>query len=339
MKSYRYLTRGSLGVVTLLLLAGCNMPGGASGPAPGAEEPAAPPAATPTAKFEGSIPVGLPAERLDHAGDVDTSPNASRKAVTGGDVFVQGLYERPFNSDTMDKYFPYLDIVDFQGYKDDTWGYGTITLANTAEDGGLPGQYALELDLDRNGRGDWLVRANGPFSEDWSTRGVTAWNDANGDVGGRALMSPDNGAPGGTGYEVQVFDEGQGSLTDGAWARVQSADPRTVEIAFQLSMLGDPSSYAMGGWAGTNIDPVMFDHNDHMTHIQAGSPNPGYEVYPLKDLSEIDNTCRLAIGFAPTGKELGLCEVVQQKQAEGGAPCVPRGCAPNAIACFPVVCP
>jgi hypothetical protein len=57
-----------------------------------------------------------------------------------------------------------------------------------------------------------------------------------------------------------------------------------------------------------------------MTHIQAGSPNPGYEVYPLKDMAEIDNTCRLAVGFAPTGKELGLCATVEQAENEGICP-------------------
>ena len=122
-----------------------------------------------------------------------------------------------------------------------------------------------------------------------------------------------------------MFDEGKGSLTDGAWARIDPNDPRTVEIAFKLDMIGTPKAYAMGAWAGTTVDPALFDYHDHMTHIQAGSPNPGYEVYPLKQMAEIDNTCRLAINFAPTGKELGLCATVAQREGEGVI-CIPKPC-------------
>jgi hypothetical protein len=113
-----------------------------------------------------------------------------------------------------------------------------------------------------------------------------------------------------------------------------------VEIAFKLDMIGNPKSYAMGAWAGTNVDPTMFDFHDHMTHAEAGSPNPGYEVYPLKAMAEIDNTCRLAIGFTATGKEPGLCATVAQR--EGGGGCVPRPCPSNSAAsvqCVPVTCP
>jgi hypothetical protein len=267
------------------------------------------------------MPVQLPAKRSDQAGDVDSSPNAYRQMVSGGDVFVNNQYERPFNTGPMDKYFPYLDIVDTQGFKDDTWGYATITLQDTDADGGLPAQYGVELDLDKDGRGDWLIRASGLSSTEWARQGVQAWSDADADVGGVAILAADSKARGGTGHEALVFDQGNGDLTDGAWARIRADDPRTVELAFKLEMLGSPASYAMGAWAGTNVDPAMFDYHDRMSHAQAGSPNLGYEVYPLKDMAEIDNTCRLAIGFAPTGKEPGLCATVEKRQVEGpGAP-------------------
>ena len=152
----------------------------------------APAAATPTEEFQGAMPVGLPAERADQAGDIDSSPNAHRAMVSGGDVFVHGLYERPFNPDPMDKYFPYLDIVDTQGYTDDTWGYASITLQKTDESGGLPGQYAVELDLDREGRGEWLIRVIAPSTTDWTRQGVQAWTETNGDVGGVAILTPDS---------------------------------------------------------------------------------------------------------------------------------------------------
>jgi hypothetical protein len=298
---------------------------------------AAPPAATPTEVFQGAMPVGLPAERADQAGDIDSSPNAHRAQVSGGDVFVHGLYERPFNPDLMDKYFPYLDIVDTQGYTDDTWGYASITLQKTDANGGLAGEYAVELDLDRDGRGEWLIRVSAPSHTDWSRQGVQVWSETNGDVGGVAIMTADSKPRGGDGYDELVFDEGNTDSNDGAWARIRADDPTTVELAFKLDMIGNPKSYAMGAWAGTSLDPALFDYHDQMTHAEAGSPNPGYEVYPLKAMAEIDNTCRLAIHFVPTGKEPGLCATAPERAP--GEICVPRGCSPNAIACFPVVCP
>ncbi len=267
--------------------------------------------------------------------------NATRKQVSGGDVFVQDLYERPFNANTMDKYFPYLDIVDTQGFMDSTWGYATITLAGNDPNGALPGQYAVELDLNKDGRGDWLIRASSVTSTQWSRNGVQAWKDTDGDVGGAAILAADNSAQGGDGYETLVFDQGKGTLTDGAFARIKPDDPKTVEIAFKLAMLGNPTSYTMGAWAGTNIDPTKFDYNDHMTHAQAGSPNRGDTLYPIKALAEIDNTCRLAIGFTPTTNIPGLCETVQKKVGGGGSTCVPHSCPVASLAanCVPVTCP
>jgi len=250
---------------------------------------------------------------------------ATAKGVSGGDVFVQGLYERPFNANTMDTYFPYMDIVQIKGFMDDTWGYLEITLAGTDKNGQLPAQYAAELDLKKEGRGDWLIRASNPSSTTWTTQGVQAWKDTDGDVGGAAPLLADNNLSGGDGYETLVFDQGKGSLADGAWVRISPNDPKTVQIAFKLSMVGSPSSFAMGAWAGANIDPSMFDYNDHMTHAQAGDPNQSYpEVYPIKALAEIDNTCRLAMGFVPTSTVPGLCEVPQLQHGGGAVPPTPQ---------------
>ncbi len=258
-------------------------------------------------KQQGVAPVDLPLNHTDQATDTNSSVDATKKRAPGGDSFVNDLYERPFNANTMDKYFPYLDIVDTQGYIDSTWGYATITLFGNDANGHLPGKYGVELDLDLNGRGDWLILVSDPSSTDWSTQGVQAWKDANADVGGTVPIVADKVVSNGDGYETLVFDQGKNSDNpDGAWARI-SSDNKTVTLAFKLSMFGSPKSYAMGTWAGTDLNPAMFDYNDHMTHIQAGDPNPGLQLYPIKALAEIDNTCRLAIGFVPTGREPGLC--------------------------------
>ena len=285
--------------------------------------PATPIEPSPTA--QGVSPADLPSQRLDQAGDVDSSSMATAKNVSGGDVFVQGVYERPFNANTMDTYFPYIDIVSIQGFKDDTWGYLEITLAGTDKNGQLPAQYAAELDLNKNGRGDWLIRASNPSSTTWTTQGVQAWKDTDGDVGGVVPMVADAKPDGGDGYETLVFDQGKGSLTDGAWVRISPNDPKTVQIAFKFSMIGSPSSFAMGAWAGANLDPSQFDYNDHMTHAQAGDPNQANsQVYPIKALAEIDNTCRLAMGFVPTSTVPGLCEAPQVHHSGGASRLYPH---------------
>ena len=71
-------------------------------------------------------------------------------------------------------------------------------------------------------------------------------------------------------------------------------------------------------WAGSSLDPAIFDINDHFTHEQAGAADRGFEIYyPIKGVSEIDNTCRIAIGFEPTGNEPGSCAEAVQKYKPG----------------------
>ena len=309
-------------VSSALIVAALACQGTKGAPTPTSSPPTSvPPQATATSAQTSDVPAVLPLKALDTEGDVDSSSMATAKGVSGGDVFAQGLFERPFNANTMDTYFPYVDIVQIKGYKDDTWGYLEITLAGTDKGGKLPAQYAAELDLNKDGRGDWLIRASNPASTSWTTQGVQAWKDTDGDVGGAIPMVADAKPDGGDGYETLAFDQGKGDTPDGAWARISPNDSKTVQFAFKLSMLGSPSSFAIGAWAGDNIDPSKFDYNDHMTHAQAGDPNQGYpQVYPIKDLAKIDNTCRLAVGFVPTGAVPGLCEIPQIQHTGGSVP-------------------
>ena len=275
---------------------------------------------------QGVAPVNLPEKLTDQADDINSSNAAAKKmAPPGSDIFVKDLFERPFNANAMDTYFPYIDIVNTQGYIDETWGYATITLSGVDANGHLPAKYGVELDLNKDGRGNWLVLVSNPSSTNWSTQGVQAWKDTDGDVGGTTPIVSDNPAKG-DGYETLVFDQGKGSdKPDGAWVRISSTDNKTVQLAFKLSMIGNPKSYAMGAWAGTDLNPAMFDYNDHMTHIQAGDPDSNVQFYPIKALSEIDNTCRLIIPFNPAATAPGLCftYVKPHKEAGGENPVAP----------------
>lgn len=266
------------------------------------------------------IPVNLPVDRSSHAGDFDSSTTAAQKASAGGDRFTFGHFERPFNANTMDVYFPEIDIVDTLVFQDETWIYGKIVLKGN-ENNNLSGKYAIELDTDVDGKGDWLVIAAAPSSSEWKTEGVQIFQDANKDVGNASPMYTD--ASTGDGFETTVFDQGKGDDADAAWVRISADAPNTIEISVKRSVLGNPQKYLINMWAGNSLlDPALFDINDHYTHEQAGAADPGLDVfYPIKEVFEIDNSCRMAVGFEPTGQEPGLCEVFVPS-----APGVPQGC-------------
>jgi hypothetical protein len=297
-----------------------------------AETPSAPPTELPT--LHQVIPVTLPAERSSHAGDYDSSISASKKSSAGGDRFTFGRFERPFNANTMDKYFPHLDIVDTFVYQDATWIFGKVIIKGSNASNSPADKYAMELDLNLDGKGDWLIVATTPASKDWSVDGVQAYQDANKDVGNLAAMYTDEKAIG-DGFEKLAFDQGTGDDPDTAWARISPDDVNTVELAVKRSVLGNPEKYLINMWAGTSLlDPALFDLNDHFTHEQAGAADPGLELYyPIKAVFEIDNSCRMAVGFKPTGQEPGICEVfVPEEVVEPSDPTVPRQpCNPNAI--------
>lgn len=275
------------------------------------------------------IPVDLPAERSSHAGDFDSSLSADKREASGGDRFTFGRFERPFNAQTMDVYLSQIDIVDTYVFQDETWIYGSITLKDLSIKNTSEARYAIELDVDLDGKGDWLIIVSNPASTEWSVTGVQAFEDTNNDVGDITAMYADK-ITAGDGFETLVFDEGQGDDADTAWVRVSPKDPNVVEIAVKLSVLGSPERYLINMWAGTAlINPAIFDINDHFSHEQAGAADAGLEVfYPIKDVSEIDNSCKMAVGFQPTGEEPGLCEVFIPNTGDA-----PVGCQLNNAIC------
>ena len=260
------------------------------------------------------IPGDLPTERSNHAGDYDSSTSAGRKSSAGGDRFTFGRFERPFSANTMDTYYPNLDIVDTFVFQDETWIYGTIAIKEVNANNSSESKYALELDLDRDGKGDWLVIALTPSSTEWAVDGVRVFEDTNNDVGSLHAMYTDENATS-DGFETLVFDQVTGDDPDAAWARISPSDPNTIELAVKRSVLDNPERYLINMWAGTSLlDPTLFDINDHFTHEQAGAADPGFELYyPIKEVSELDNSCRMAVGFQPTGQEPGLCETLIPK--------------------------
>ncbi|CAG1007047.1 hypothetical protein ANAEL_03486 [Anaerolineales bacterium] len=272
--------------------------------APATAEPEAAPAIQHT-----NVPASPPASGGEKWGDHSTvsSNNAARALL--GDDFTEGKFERPYNADTMDAYFPQLDIDRIVVHPEDaTWVYALITMVGRDASNAFTGQYAIELDLDRNGRGEFLIVVDQPSSADWTTEGVRVYKDANLDIGGVKPMIADSEGVTSNGYEAVLFDQGTGDDPDLAWYRLDPGDPNSIQVAYKQSLLGGVTKYTAGIWAGTHLDPALFDYNDHYKYEQAGAANPEIKnFYPIKGLSELDNTCRQAIGYDATGLEPGIC--------------------------------
>lgn len=315
-------SRKTLALILLVAtILACNVPGSQATPLPPTQSlataltvptatvPVAPPTETPIQHQV--IPVSLPPDRSSHAGDQDSSNTASQKMSNGGDRFTFERFERPFSAMTMDAYFPELDIIDTFVYQDDTWAYGTIQVVNRAAANGSPFRFAMQLDITLDGKGDWLVIADNPASTEWTTDGVQVYFDTNGDVGGAAPVMSDENAANGNGFEALVFDQGIGNDPDSAWVRVSPLDANIVELAMKRSLMENTPEYLVNMWTGRScLDPALFDFSDHYTHEQAGAADPEFpNFYPIQSVFELDNTCRMAVGFKPTGSEPGLCQV------------------------------
>ncbi len=268
-----------------------------------------------------NIPGELPLERAGYVGDQDSSTTAEQNRAPGGDRFTFNRFERPFNAESMDVYFPYLDILESSIYQDETWVFAVIKLKGQSEQGSLPGKYAMELDMDLDGGGDWLVLVDAPASAEWSVSGVKVWFDENNDVGGTDTMYTDNPPTTGNGYEKLVFDQGVGDDPDTTWTRISPIDPASIQFAIKRSLFAGDTSFMANAWAGTgDLDPALFDLSDSFTHDRAGTSLVELPIfYPIKELSELDNACRMPVGFAATGNEPGLCPIapVQPEQPTG----------------------
>ena len=270
-----------------------------------------PPSPSPTASIIHKTKPGNPLDSLGQGNDQDSSVTADKNRAPGGDFFSNGNLERPFNADAMDVYYPEIDIQSMALGEDAEWIYATITLKGPDQSGRFTGVYGLELDVDVDGRGDFLILASNPLAGDWSTDEVQAWTDTNEDVGNQLVPESDPPSTG-NGYDSLIFDRGLGNDPDIAWSRVSPENPNSIQIAIKKSLFND-IEYLWGVWSGKSLNPAWFDLNDHFTFAEAGSPVVDYEVYyPLKLLSEVDNTCRLPAGFQPLGNEPALCATASE---------------------------
>jgi hypothetical protein len=261
---------------------------------PSDDEPAsnAPPGAVPNQP-------GSPEEVIE---DTNASLTAADKFVTEGDAYQTNLFERPF-SPQMD-YIPELDILRAEISNDDNFFYISIFMNGSAAK--MPGIFAVELDTDKDGRGDYLVTAASPLASEWSAGNMSIRMDPNADIGGQQPLKDDSVS--GNGYETVILTPEQAGQLGTAWSRISPNDPKNVQIAFKGDFLDNRDKFLWGIWVDNGFkNPEMFDYNDHLTPAEAGSPMENHDNYPLNQLHSVDNTCRMVYGIPITGLEPGVC--------------------------------
>ncbi|RME90716.1 MAG: hypothetical protein D6770_01895 [Anaerolineae bacterium] len=249
--------------------------------------------------------------RMWDASSGRTASQGQTNYAQDGDYYDGNLYERPFNAQTQTEYYPDIDIGYGYLARDATWFYTTIDLYGLRPGASSPqGSYGVELDLNKDGRGDYLIWAVGPVtSQQWVVDGVTVYHDTNYDVGAARACQPD--APyNGNSYDQILFQSGVGSDPDAAWVRWLPGNPPRVQIAFKRSVIGDDGDFIWGVWAENGGgSPQRMDYNDQYTLSEAGAPYKGSRYFPIKSIAAVDNTCRWVFGFQPTGKEPCLCAI------------------------------
>jgi len=231
------------------------------------------------------------------------------EGITYSDQFFVNRYERPFTVG-MAEYRSYLDITLSEMYVTPPWIYVDVNFSDILPESSAA-LYSLELDLDVDGRGDYLVQAGLPSAEEWTVEGVTVLEDTNNDVGGDLPQFteelPQDAL--GDGFDGVVFENGVGEDPDLAWVRRNPDDPTMLQFAFKSALTGN-TGFLWSVWADEGLQaPGMRDYNDRFTFEQAGSPYPDHQYYPIQDINLLDSTCRSWYGFEPRGNEANICQI------------------------------
>jgi len=300
---------------------------------PEATKPATPTATLPPVEpvTHVTIPSAGTSDRAT-AHDNENSLFFDTKKVKTGDEFFKDRFERPFTSVDM-AYLPDLDIVNFSINSDDKFFYVKISFVSLDKmTQTLTGFYGVEIDRNADGRSEMLIVTHPPYNEEeFSADNVAAYLDVNGDVGGGNINRPDD--LGSDGFEKTIFDLRRGVYPkddpDLVWVR-QTTDGNlpAVEIAFEKWIFQGGKEAFM--WSvvssGSAIDPAKSYYHDHYTAEQAGAANSDDPNYPIKELSALDNTCRVPLGFQATGSEPLGCYV---KGGEAEAKATPSANGPD----------
>lgn len=261
--------------------------------------------------------------------DVESSGTGPEKRAPYGDSYDIYRMERPFTQD-MD-YIPDMDIATYNVRLTEDWIYVSIELIGKEPNNEIGIHYGVELDLNGDGFGEYIIWSNPPYPPEWTTQGVQVFQDTNHDTGGLSAALSDAPVEG-DGYDTLIFDSGIGDDPDLAWVRAYAGRQASIQFAFKESMAG--SSFLLGVLSDAGLRDVggMF-YNDRFTEVEAGSPEKSEKYYPLKALYAFDNACREAFNFKVYGYEPQLCprDEPTPRPRQGSTPqvCLP----PNTFAC------
>ncbi len=176
-KSTRFLA----GILVLLTLQGCNLPGTVP-----PTETAAPPtevsatelvSVIPTEIQHQTIPVSAPAAKPYP--DVTSKDTAPEQRAPYGDSFDINRLERPFTQDM--NYIPDMDIASFSISDDGEFYFVAIELVGKDPNNAAGIQYAVELHTNLDSFGDLLIVASPPFAEEWTAENIKIYSDTNRD--------------------------------------------------------------------------------------------------------------------------------------------------------------
>jgi hypothetical protein len=314
-----------LSILLLFIMLACNIPGVTTNPGntsvidtPIISTATQADAPTATAIPSPTVELPTPTIALSHAlipttsiragtliPDVVSVDTAAEKRAPYGDSYNINLFERPFMQDM--SYVPDLDIVSYNLNYDEKFYYVSIELVGADPNNKIGIQYAVELDLNADGFGDYIIVARPPFNVDWSTDNVQVVQDTDHDTGGLSAEKSDAPLPG-DGYDTVIFEGGRGPDDDPdlAWARINAGKHATVQFAFKKTLAGFKFMYGVIADGGLKSIADL-DYVDRFTEAEAGSPEKSEKDYPLKALYGVDNVCREAQGFPGTGQEPQRC--------------------------------
>jgi hypothetical protein len=251
----------------------------------------------------GALPVepGVPYRTIE---DASSQSTAAEKRTLAGDNFGKDIFERPFTSQEM-LYLADTDILSAAISSDENYYYFSIQLAGVSTtDKKLDALYGIEIDVNKDGRGDYLLTAINP-GKDWSSMDTKAYFDANKDVGGLTPIRADVAAKSKSdGYEKTLVS------ADSVFSRFDPNQDATLQIAVSKNLLGDAKQFLWSVWADSGLRKLNeLDYNDRFSAGEAGSPIKADKTYPVKALFALDNTCRVAYGFSPKTVLPGMCLV------------------------------
>lgn len=234
--------------------------------------------------------------------DVDAKFKASEFRILSGDNFANNLYERPFTARDM-VYQPDINILNVTIASDRNFIFFTIELEGVnPQTRALKGNYGIEFDRTKTGRGDLLVWVEEP-QRNWSMENVTVFTDPDHSVGGPTPMRGDEKYDK-LGYEKEEVLGGQRV----AFARIAPLTINQIQIAVSRALLDNASEFLWGAWADKGIrNPLLFDYNDHFGLSASGSPLKESADYPVKIIYNLDNTCRMPYGFSTVETIRGMC--------------------------------